>query len=179
MVSRIAGVKCLVPSDLFSEEFMAPMREGREVLLSARKPRSVRQLRFLFALLRVVVRNSEKWADEHVLLDDLKLATGLFETRVSAITGMPDPQGGGAPGRRDHRGLMGSLSEGERWPSSCGCDGIRMEGFGLAVWTPASRSNHHPCLSRLYAFTTESGEARWHYMDRAWPSPNRPPMGLW
>jgi hypothetical protein len=91
MVSRIAGVKCLVPSDLFSEEFMAPMREGREVLLSARKPRSVRQLRFLFALLRVVVRNSEKWADEHVLLDDLKLATGLFETRVSAITGMPYP----------------------------------------------------------------------------------------
>lgn len=87
-----SGVKCLVPSDPFAEEFMAPLKEGREVLLSARKARSIRQHRWLFALLRIVVQNADsRWADEQVLLEDLKLATGLFETRVSAITGMPYP----------------------------------------------------------------------------------------
>ena len=45
----------------------------------------------MFALLKVVVENSDHWADTTVLLDDLKLATGLFETRVSAISGMPYP----------------------------------------------------------------------------------------
>lgn len=90
-VTRLSGVRCLVPSDPFAEEFMAKLKDEREVLLSARRPRSVQQHKFLFALLRKITENTDRWADEETLLDDLKLATGLFETRISAITGLPYP----------------------------------------------------------------------------------------
>jgi hypothetical protein len=81
----------LYPSDVFAQEFFDRLKDGAEILLSVRKPRSVKNHRLLFALLRITVENTDKWADEEVLLDDLKLATGLFQTRVSALTGMPYP----------------------------------------------------------------------------------------
>lgn len=81
----------LVPMDIMSEELLDGLKEGDRVLVTIRRPRSIRNHRLLFALLRKVVENSDKWADEEVLLDDLKLATGLFQTRVSALTGMPYP----------------------------------------------------------------------------------------
>lgn len=81
----------LVPADQWADEFMATIKDGQQVLVTVRKPRSVQFHRLLFALLRKVVENSDRWATERVLLDDLKLATGLFETRVSALTGMPYP----------------------------------------------------------------------------------------
>jgi hypothetical protein len=79
----------LYPSDEFAVEFCAKLRDGAEILLSARKPRSVRQHRLLFALLRTVVRNSDQWANERVLLDDLKVVTRLFDQRINALTGVP------------------------------------------------------------------------------------------
>lgn len=91
MVQVIQGVKCLVPSDPFAMEFMGPLKVGFEILVSTRRPRSMRQHKLLFALLRKVIDNSDKWADTTVLLDDLKLATGLFETRFNAFTGLPYP----------------------------------------------------------------------------------------
>jgi hypothetical protein len=85
------GASGLVPADQFAEEFLATIPDGREVLVTVRKPRSVQFHRLLFALLRKVVENTDRWANERLLLEDLKLATGLFETRVSALTGMPYP----------------------------------------------------------------------------------------
>ncbi len=82
----------LYPSDPWAQEFMDRLKDDAEILVSVRKPRSVRNHRLLFALLRKTVENTDgRWADEEVLLDDLKLATGLFQTRVSALTGMPYP----------------------------------------------------------------------------------------
>ncbi len=81
----------LYPSDRFAQEFMAPLKEGREILLSAKKPRNVAHHRKLFALLNKVIENTDRWANTTVLLEDLKLATGLFTTRVSVLTGMPYP----------------------------------------------------------------------------------------
>lgn len=81
----------LWPSDRFADEFCAKLKDGSEILLSARRPRNVAHHRKLFALLRKVTDNTDRWANETVLLDDLKLATGLFTTRVSALTGMPYP----------------------------------------------------------------------------------------
>jgi hypothetical protein len=90
--SRLGVGKYLVPADQFAEEFLSGLKDGREILVSARKARSVQHHRYLFALLRRVVENTDgRWADEQVLLEDLKLATGLFETRISALTGMPYP----------------------------------------------------------------------------------------
>lgn len=76
----------LVPADVMSEELLAGIGEGREVLVSIRRARNVKHHRMLFALLRKVRDNSEQWDSDQALLDDLKLATGLFETRVNLVT---------------------------------------------------------------------------------------------
>jgi hypothetical protein len=85
------GLCGLVPMDVNATEWLHSLPDGKDVLVSIRKPRSVRFHRLLFALLRKVVENSDRWANERILLDDLKLATGLFTTRVSQLTGMPYP----------------------------------------------------------------------------------------
>ncbi|HEY8354554.1 MAG TPA: DUF1367 family protein, partial [Methylophilaceae bacterium] len=45
--------------------------------------------RKLFALLNLVKDNTDRWPTVETLLDDLKVATGLFETRINAVTGLP------------------------------------------------------------------------------------------
>ena len=87
----IRRVQGFVPADVHAEDAMAKVAIGSTVMLTVRRPRNPAHLRKLFALLNVTVENSDRWADKHVLLEDLKLATGLFETRVSALTGMPYP----------------------------------------------------------------------------------------
>lgn len=69
----------LVASDLHASEFLAGLKEGREVLVRISQPRSVQHHRWFFALLRKVVSASGLWADEGDLLDDLKDATGHVE----------------------------------------------------------------------------------------------------
>lgn len=76
----------LVPADIMADELLAGIPEGREVLISIRRPRNPKHHRFLFALLRKVRENTDQWSSDQELLDDLKLATGLFETRVNLVT---------------------------------------------------------------------------------------------
>lgn len=79
--------RSLVAADFAAEEFLAGIKDGREVLVSVRRARSPKHHRWFFALLRKVVENSERWADEDDLLDDLKLATGHATRRVHLLTG--------------------------------------------------------------------------------------------
>jgi len=76
----------LVPADIMADELLGGIPEGREVLVSIRRPRNPKHHRLLFALLRKVRDNSDQWDSDQALLDDLKLATGLFETRVNLVT---------------------------------------------------------------------------------------------
>jgi len=80
-----------VPADLHAEDAMNKVAVGATVMLTVRRPRNPAHHRKLFALFSVVLEQTDRWADSTVLLEDLKLATGLFETRVSALTGMPYP----------------------------------------------------------------------------------------
>lgn len=80
-----------VPADIHAEEAMNKVAIGATVMLTVRRPRNPAHHRKLFALFHVVLEQTDRWADATVLLEDLKLATGLFETRVSALTGMPYP----------------------------------------------------------------------------------------
>ena len=80
-----------VPADVMADEMMQKVPVGAQVLLTVRKPRNVQHHRKLFALLNVVTQQTDRWADTTILLEDLKLATGLFETRVSGLNGMPYP----------------------------------------------------------------------------------------
>lgn len=77
----------LAANDIHAQEWLSSIRDGREVMISARRPRNPKFHRLAFALLRLVVENTDRWSDEADLLQDLKLATGHVEKRVSALTG--------------------------------------------------------------------------------------------
>ena len=77
----------LVPADFAADEFLSEIPNGREVLVSIRRPRSPQHHRWFFAMLRKVVENSEHWSTEEDLLDDLKIMTGHITRRVNLITG--------------------------------------------------------------------------------------------
>lgn len=79
----------LVPADIMSDELLAQIRDGREVMVTIRRARNPKHHRLLFAALRKVVDNTDRWPSEEVLLDELKLATGLAEVRVNLLTGKP------------------------------------------------------------------------------------------
>ena len=76
----------LAPSDFMSDEFLASIPQGKEVLVKIRRARNVKHHRKLFALLNKVKDNSDQWPSVDVLLDELKLATGLAEVRVNTLT---------------------------------------------------------------------------------------------
>jgi hypothetical protein len=78
----------LVPVDFAADELVASLPEGKEVLVVVRRARSVAHHRWFFALLRVVVDNTEaRWLDEEQLLNDLKLSVGHFSTSINLMTG--------------------------------------------------------------------------------------------
>jgi hypothetical protein len=80
--------KTLVSSDFAAEEFLAGIKNGREVVVSVRLARSPQHHRWFFSLLRKVVDNTDNlWGDEDDLLDDLKFAVGHVRRRVNLLTG--------------------------------------------------------------------------------------------
>lgn len=79
----------LFPADLEAATGFARMKDGMAYLVNVHRPRNVRHHRKLFALLNLVQDNTDRWPTVETLLDDLKISTGLFETRVNAVTGIP------------------------------------------------------------------------------------------
>jgi hypothetical protein len=66
----------LVPSDIHADELVTDIPEGREVLVSVRRARSVQHHRRFFAMLHKVCEATGMWQDPEELLDAVKLATG-------------------------------------------------------------------------------------------------------
>lgn len=79
----------LVPGDGDAALAFSKMKDGHGYLLNVTRPRNVMHHRKLFALLSVVQDNTDKWPTVETLLADLKISTGLFETRVNMVTGLP------------------------------------------------------------------------------------------
>lgn len=79
----------LVPGDADAAAGFAKMKEGAGYLVSVSRPRNLMHHRKLFALLNLVQDNTDRWPTVDTLLDDLKISTGLFETRINAVTGIP------------------------------------------------------------------------------------------
>lgn len=69
----------LVPADSHAEELFEGIKEGKQVLVRVTKARNVDQHRKLFAMLRVVIDNSDKYESVDVLLALIKLAVGLYD----------------------------------------------------------------------------------------------------
>lgn len=76
----------LVPADFAADEMLADIKDGREVMITMRRARNPSHHRWFFSLLHKVVQNTEMWADEQDLLDDLKEATGLCTRRINPFT---------------------------------------------------------------------------------------------
>jgi len=79
----------LFPGDAEAATAFAKMKDGAGYLVSLHRPRNISHHRKLFALLNLVQDNTDRWPTVETLLDDLKISTGLFETRVNAVTGIP------------------------------------------------------------------------------------------
>ena len=86
MVKKNGG---LIPADVHADEFLAGIKDGREVMVTIRRARNPRHHRLLFALLHLVMENTEKWSSMDELLDDLKMATGHVSIRFDLIGGRP------------------------------------------------------------------------------------------
>lgn len=79
----------LIPADVHAEEFLASIPDGREVLVTIRRPRSPQNHRHFFALLRKACDHMAEHRreglpvmhDEDELLDALKLAVGHVQPR--------------------------------------------------------------------------------------------------
>jgi hypothetical protein len=82
--------KSLVPADIQAEEWLDATGEGKEVLMSGRRPRNPRFHRLAFALMRLVMENDpeNRWLTENDLLEDLKFATRHIETHINGFTGL-------------------------------------------------------------------------------------------
>lgn len=79
----------LFPGDAEAGAAFAKMKDGAGYLVSLHRPRNLSHHKKLFALLNLVQDNTDRWPTVETLLDDLKISTGLFETRVNAVTGIP------------------------------------------------------------------------------------------
>ncbi|MCO5092631.1 hypothetical protein [Bosea sp. (in: a-proteobacteria)] len=79
----------LFPGDALARAAFAKMKDGAGYLVNLHRPRNLMHHRKLFALLNLVQDNTDRWPTVETLLDDLKISTGLFETRVNAVTGIP------------------------------------------------------------------------------------------
>ncbi|MEN6549136.1 MAG: hypothetical protein ABFE07_24080 [Armatimonadia bacterium] len=79
----------LFPGDADAASAFAKMKDGAGYLVNLHRPRNISHHRKLFALLSLVQDHSDKWPTVETLLDDLKISTGLFETRINAVTRIP------------------------------------------------------------------------------------------
>lgn len=74
----------LRPADENAEAIMRTIAMGECVEVAVQRKRNPRHHRKLFALLGIVVDNTDgRWPNASTLLEDLKMAIGLFEKRVS------------------------------------------------------------------------------------------------
>jgi hypothetical protein len=81
-----------VPDNIMADELTASYKEGSTVLMRIHKPRNIEQHRLLFAVLRKVRENTDRWPNEEVLLKDLKKVTGLYTLRMNGFSGQVEEE---------------------------------------------------------------------------------------
>lgn len=75
----------LWPMDPEASAIVRSLKQGQMAMCSVRVPRSVKQQRFIFALLHEIIKHTERWYD----VDDLKRFL-LIRTRMYHLRVMPD-----------------------------------------------------------------------------------------
>ena len=82
VISVIKKDGVLVPADSNASGVLDRVKEGREILITARAPRSAKQHRFFWHLCRLISENSEKFDTPENVSDTIKIGTGHYEIRV-------------------------------------------------------------------------------------------------
>lgn len=75
-------LNALRPAEAEAEKLLAGYPNGVLLSVEVRKPRSLPQHRRFFAILQLVVENSERWADVDDLRTDIAIDVGWVEKRV-------------------------------------------------------------------------------------------------
>lgn len=83
----------LRPADDLAEQAFAKIKQGATVTIEVKAPRNVRQHRLLFAILKVILDNTELFPDTTTALTALKIGTGHADV-IPWVT--PDGQSGTA-----------------------------------------------------------------------------------
>ena len=89
-MTTIACVKhngALLPADEDAAEVLRKVANGREVLVEVKTPRSVRQHRLFFGLLKLLVDNSDAFVSVDDALKRVKIACGEVDELIDAGTG--------------------------------------------------------------------------------------------
>lgn len=77
-------IGALRPADEDAESLLQSIAMGECVEVTVHRRRNPKHHRKLFALLKIVVENTDgRWPNTDALKEDLKMATGLFEKRAS------------------------------------------------------------------------------------------------
>lgn len=82
VISVIKKGGALVPADSNASAVLDRVKEGREILITARAPRSAKQHRFFWHLCRLISENSEKFDTPENVSDTIKIGTGHYETKI-------------------------------------------------------------------------------------------------
>ena len=77
VISVIKKDGVLVPADSNASGVLDRVKEGREILITARAPRSAKQHRFFWHLCRLISENSEKFDTPENVSDAIKIGTGF------------------------------------------------------------------------------------------------------
>ena len=77
----------LIPADDAAADTLRSVKQGREVLVEVKTPRSPRQHRLFFALLNLLVENGETFPTVDAALTAIKIGLGECEPVINAATG--------------------------------------------------------------------------------------------
>jgi hypothetical protein len=75
----INGRQVLLPVDIHAQEWLESLPVNREILITGRRVRNPKFHRWFFAMLRKVVRGTDRWGDEDELREALFLDIGHYK----------------------------------------------------------------------------------------------------
>jgi len=75
-----AANNCLHPADAVAHKYVGKLKYNEEIMVEARRPRNIRQLRKYWVMVDLVFENQEHFRSEDDLSDSIKLAVGLTKT---------------------------------------------------------------------------------------------------
>lgn len=82
----VSDGRSLFPRDPYSAEVIASMPRGQDAMAEIKQPRSLKQMRFIYAMARKVADNHSAYTTVPQVMTQLKIRSGMFEPMIVADT---------------------------------------------------------------------------------------------